>query len=97
MAAHGNSPYILPHILNIAYNLVQATGLYGIPFKELWHFPHNQKTWIIFKIHFAKAAHELHTDQGTVNNNSYSTANHIEQNEFMQDTATAISGLENSV
>ena len=41
--------------------------------------------------------HDLRTNQGTANNNGYSIANHIEQNEFMQDTATAISSLENSV
>ena len=97
MAAHGNSPYTLPQILNIAYNLVQATGLYGIPCKEWRRFPHTKKTWVIFRIHFAEAAHELRTDQGTANNNGYGTVNHVEQNEFMQDTATAISSLAKSV
>ena len=32
-----------------------------------------------------------------MNNNGYSAVNHFEQNKFMQDTATAISSLMNSV
>ena len=64
LVINADNPFSLQHVLTIAYNLVQQTGVYTDDLRD-WrrNIPCAQKNWPTFKLHFATARRDYMEQQ----------------------------------
>jgi hypothetical protein len=85
----GSSPYMAPQVIINAYLVIFSTCLFPEACREWCRKPAADKTWALFKEHFAEAHHNLHLAQGTTQEGRY----HSASDSFVNETVDAFPNL----
>ena len=87
-ASAGNSPYTAQQVLNIAYQTLFTSGVYGDGCKDWRRKEAAEKTWANFKAHFANEYLDLKENQPSTTSSAYQATT-----EYQQDTVAALANL----